>query len=504
MSAHRDSSLRARRLGIDTYQEPIVFMRADCVICRSEGFTALARVRLTIDNHSLIATVNVVHSDILLDHEAGLSEAAWHALAAREGALLRVDHPEPVESFSQVRGKIYQQRFSAQGLRAIIQDMRAGRYSGLQMAAFLTACGGDRLDLDETEALTRAMVEAGETLRWDAAPVVDKHCVGGLPGNRTTPIIVAIVTAAGLVMPKTSSRAITSPAGTADMMETLAPVALTLAQMRRVVEQEGGCIVWGGAMQLAPVDDLLIQVERPLDFDSDGQLAASMLSKKLAAGSSHVVIDMPVGPTAKLRDNAAARNLSRRLIEVGSRLGLAVRTVCSDGRQPVGRGLGPTAEAEDVLAVLRGTADAPPDLYARAVTLAGAVLELGAAAQPGEGEALASRLLNSGAAWRKFQAICEAQGGLRKPHRAAHQVDILAREPGIITAIHNRLLARVAKLAGAPQAPAAGLILRARCNEQVERGQVLYTIRAEAHGQLDYARNFAAAHPGIFQIEAPA
>ena len=150
-------------------------------------------------------------------------------------------------------------------------------------------------------ALTRAMVEAGDRLKWPAGTVVDKHCVGGLPGNRTTPIVVSIVAALGIMMPKTSSRAITSPAGTADTMETMAPVDLDIAAIRRVVEREGGCIVWGGAINLSPADDILIRVERALDIDSEGQMIASVLSKKIAAGSTHVVIDMPVGPTAKVR-----------------------------------------------------------------------------------------------------------------------------------------------------------------------------------------------------------
>src|SRR5690606_33271524 len=166
-------------------------------------------------------------------------------------------------------------------------------------------------------------------------PVMDKHCVGGLPGNRTTPIVVAIVTACGLVMPKTSSRAITSPAGTADTMEVMAPVELNLTQMRRVVEQEGGCIAWGGSVSLSPADDVLIRVERALDLDSEGQMVASVLSKKVAAGSSHVLLDIPVGATAKVRSHAFGERLAEQLISTGTQLGLQVQTLLSDGSQPV-------------------------------------------------------------------------------------------------------------------------------------------------------------------------
>ena len=174
----------------------------------------------------------------------------------------------------------------------------------------MTACAGDRLDIRETIDLTAAMVEVGEKLSWGVDRVADKHCVGGLPGNRTSMIVVPIIAAAGLLIPKTSSRAITSPAGTADVMETLTRVDLDIADIRKVVEREGGCIAWGGAVRLSPADDILIGVERPLDFDSEGQLVASVLSKKIAAGSTHVVLDLPVGPTAKLRDAEAAARLA--------------------------------------------------------------------------------------------------------------------------------------------------------------------------------------------------
>jgi thymidine phosphorylase len=194
-----------------------------------------------------------------LEGEASLSEAAWKLLGVKEGDEVSFSHMEPLESLSSVRAKIYGRRLSESRFREIIHDILAGRYSDIHLAAFVTACSGGHLDGGEIIALTRAMVDAGDHLQWPTTRVVDKHCVGGLPGNRTTPIVVAIVSACGLTMPKTSSRAITSPAGTADTMETLAPVDLDLVLMRRVVEREGGCIVWGGAVHLSPADDVLIR-----------------------------------------------------------------------------------------------------------------------------------------------------------------------------------------------------------------------------------------------------
>lgn len=494
------SRLTLRRLGIDTYREHVIYMRADCHVCQSEGFAARSRVHVAANGRSLLATLNVIHSELLSPEEAGLSEAAWQALGAHDGDTVEVRHPEPVASESLIRAKAYGERLDANAFSAIVTDIAAGQYSDLHLAAFVTACAGDRLDLDETVGLTRAMIAAGDHITWSYPIVADKHCVGGLPGNRTTMVVVPIIAALGLPIPKTSSRAITSPAGTADTMETVAPVDLDLAAMRRVVEREGGCIVWGGAVKLSPADDILIQVERPLDFDSDGQLVASVLSKKAAAGATHLVLDVPVGPTAKVRTEQAAARLEDRLAHVGAALGLNVRIVRTDGSQPVGRGIGPALEARDVLAVLQGHADAPDDLRERALHLASELIELAGRAANGMGRQIATDVLTSGAAWRKFTAICEAQGGLRGPPASIHRRPVLATVSGQITAIDNRRLAKTAKLAGAPKAPAAGVDLHTRVGHKVESGQPLFTVHARARGELDYALHYVANQSGMIAI----
>jgi thymidine phosphorylase len=494
------STIRLRRLGIDTYQEPVLYMHRDCHVCHSEGFEAQSRVELALGDHHIVATLNVVSGAFLSPDEAGLSESAWRLLRARDGDIATLRHPAPLESLGHVRAKVYGRRLTAAALEAVIADVAAGHFSDLQLAAFVTACAGDGLDLQETISLTRAMVNVGERMTWSEGLVMDKHSVGGLPGNRTTMLIVPIVAACGLRMPKTSSRAITSPAGTADTMETLAPVDLDVVQIQRVVERTGGCVVWGGAVRLSPADDILIRVERPLDLDSQGQLVASVLSKKAAAGATHVLIDMPVGPTAKVRSAHAAHLLEHQLEQVGKALGMEVRVVQTDGHAPVGRGIGPALEARDVLEVLHREPTAPADLALRALQLAGKVLEFGGAVGPDQGLALATAVLDDGRAWRKFQEICEAQGGMRVPPVASQRQSVVAQRSGSVVAIDNRRLARTAKLAGAPKIPCAGIDLHVQVGEFVERGQPLFTLHADSPGALAYAAEYAAAQSDTVHV----
>ncbi len=501
-SADRHDHLRLRRLGIDTYRQPVVYMHRDCLICRSEGFAAQARVKLQLNGREIIATLNVIDSGLLQWDEAGLSNWAWRALGANEGDVLHVSHLEELPSLGGVRAKLFGETLGQAEWSAIIADVAAGRYSDIQLAAFVSACAAGHMSVEETIALTRAMVEAGSRMHWEQTPIADKHCIGGLPGNRTSLIIVPIIAAAGLTMPKTSSRAITSPAGTADTMEVLAPVAHDIAAMRRIVEREGACIIWGGAVALSPADDALISVERPLDIDSPSQLVASVISKKVAAGSTHAIIDIPVGSTAKVRSHVAAHKLGNLLEQVGAVFGLSIQTIFTDGLQPVGRGIGPALEARDVLAVLRREPGAPLDLRERSLHMAGSLLEFCHAAREGQGYARAARMLYTGSALEKFMAICVAQGGFSEPLRARYTHTVESTGKGRIVEVGNRRLARLAKLAGAPRAATAGIDLHVACWDRIDAGTPLFTLHAETPGELQYALGSLASGPEVFTLES--
>ena len=494
--------LRATRMRLHAQHQCIAIMHVDCHVCHSEGLSSRSQVLVVAGDREVQALLYQTDSDLFQRDRVVLSEAAWAVLGIEEDDSVEVRHPPVLESMASVRRRVYGRRLDAADFAGIVGDVVHGRYTDVQLSAFLTATAALPLDEAETVHLTRAMVEVGERLAWPSPLVVDKHCIGGLPGNRTTPLVVAIAAANGLVMPKTSSRAITSPAGTADTMETLAPVDLDLDTLRRVVQAEGACLAWGGAMHLSPADDIFVRVERELDIDTEGQLIASVLSKKIAAGASHVVIDIPVGATAKVRSLEAAHQLGERLAAVAAHFGVTLRCLFTDGSQPVGRGIGPALEARDVLAVLRGEPDAPADLRERAALVAGAVLEMGGVVAEGAGVQRALDTLDNGQAWDKFQRICQAQGGLREPPRAAHVKPLRAGHAGRVVHIDNRKLSRLAKLAGAPDRPAAGVHLQVRLGDELAAGQPLLFLHAQTPGELGYALDYARDAGDIIRIEA--
>jgi thymidine phosphorylase len=499
--------LRIRRLAIDTWRENVAYLHRDCEVVRAAGFQALAKVTVRANGRSIAAVLNVVDDAALVPPgELGLSEDAFARLGVAAGHAGRVSPAEPPASLPALHRKIAGERLSREDFRAIVADIAAARYSKIELAAFVVATNGYDLEREEVLHLTEAMIAAGRRLDWQHAvrggPVVDKHCIGGIPGNRTSMLVVPIVTAHGMLCPKTSSRAITSPAGTADTMEVLAQVELPLERLQQIVRDTNGCLAWGGTAELSPADDILISVERPLAIDSPGQMVASILSKKIAAGSTHLVLDIPVGPTAKVRSMAAAMRLRKLFEYVAAHLNLQLDVMVTDGTQPIGRGIGPVLEARDVMQVLRNDPAAPPDLREKALRLAGRVIEFDPDVRGGDGWRIARDILESGRALAQMEALIDAQGRRAEaPPLGELTHEVVAGRDGAVAAIDNLHLARIARLAGAPQVPGAGVDLLAKAGDTVHEGQVLYRIHARYAADLGFARDLAVQDAG-YRVEA--
>ena len=489
--------LKAKPLAIDTFRENVVVLSRESLELRPERLTGSRKVEVRAAGRQLFATLMIAdRDDVVAPDEAGLTEPIFRRLGVRAGDPVAIQPARPPQSLGAIRRKIVGETLRPEDFAAIIRDLVGHAYSDMEVAAFLVACASF-MTPDETLDLTRAMIGAGRALKWKNPLVVDKHCIGGVPGNRTSLIVAPIVAAHGLTIPKTSSRAITSPAGTADTMEVFAKVDLDEDAMRAVVDRCGGCIAWGGRVDLSPADDVLISVERPLGVDMPEQMVASILSKKAAAGSTHLVLDIPYGPGAKVATVQAAQSLRKLFAYVAMRLGLTLEVVISDGSRPIGRGIGPVLEARDVRAVLEGRAEAPLDLREKSIMLAGRIIDFDPDAK-GSGEARARDLLASGAAARKMDAIIEAQGP--SPIRAklgALACEVTAQRDGVVTATRPDRIAEIARLAGAPTDPGAGVDMLKSRGETVRKGEPLYRIHGDDETDFSFACERAHEDSGV-------
>lgn len=482
--------LRIKRVPLDTLRENVAVLSASCEALRPEAFQAFKRLEILHADRVLIATLDITHDLALVGpDQIGLTEPAFRRMGLDEGTEVTITPARRPQSLLSVGQKIGGATLSGMQIEAIVQDMAAYRYSDMEIAAFLAGCAGF-MTTAELIDLTRAMANAGTRLSWPSSMIVDKHCIGGIPGNRTSMIVVPIVAAHGLSIPKTSSRAITSPAGTADTMEILARVDLSIVEMRKVVEDCKGCLVWGGHVNLSPVDDILIGVERPLNLDTREQMVASIMSKKIAAGSTHLLIDVPVGPTAKVRNAMEALKLRKLFEYVADQVGINLEVVVTDGSRPVGRGVGPVLEARDVMAVLRNDGTAPADLREKSLRLAGALIEQDPAVRGGAGYRRAAELLANGSALATMDRIIDAQGRVRTaPELGAFHADIVAPGDGIVTAADCLRISQLARLVGAPVARGAGLDLFKQVGDKVEQGEPLFRLYAveQSHFELGLA-----------------
>ena len=366
------------------------------------GVHSSDRIKIIYGNQEMIAIANIaLHFPT---NSIGLYKETVDALGVKEDEKVKVQLAALPESLFNIRAKLHGDRLLEKDILAIVKDVVERHLSTVEIAAFLTALSIHGLSTGETEALSRAMISTGKTINFGVRPILDKHSVGGIPGDKTSMIVVPIVAAAGFTIPKTSSRAITSPAGTADRVETLCPVNLSIKEIKEVVVKTNGCLVWGGSLELAPADDLFIQVEYPLGIDP--MLLPSILSKKKAIGATHVVIDIPTGMGAKIKTRTEAYTLASDFVDLGKRLELNIQCALTFGEQPLGCGIGPALEAREALSTLMG--GGPPDLREKAVSLASMLFEMVEVENP---RGMAEEMIDSGRAMKKLREIIEAQGG---------------------------------------------------------------------------------------------
>lgn len=482
--------LKLRRVPIDTWRDHICFLHRDCSAYPAPDYLGPNKVDIVNGTDEIRARVNVLDDDrVVAPDEIGLSRHAFDELGLPEGTWVTLERAAPPDSLNMLRGKVAGGELGLDQMRDVIRDIVDYRYTEREIVAFLVAASKE-LSLAEIQSLTRARAEYAHRFTWPRQMIVDKHSMGGVPGSRISLIVNPIVAAHGLWIPKTSSRAITSPAGTADAMECVAEVDLAPESLHAVVEEAGGCIAWNGRLSHSPVDDVMNSITRPLGIDSTRLAVTSILSKKVAAGSTHVVVDIPYGFGTKVSHESEAQELAALFEAVGSGVGLTVAAIPTDASRPIGRGIGPALEVRDVWLVLGNESDAPPDLREKALDFAGIILDWDP--NVADGRVRARELLESGAALERMERIVDLQG--RKavpigPGVLSH--DVLATRSGEVTAIDCYRVASIARQAGAPMDKGAGIDFHASVGSTIEAGKPLYRIVANI--ETDFRRAIGAA-----------
>lgn len=445
-----------------------------------------------------ITTVVDVTDTMVRKGEIGLYKDVTKMLKMKVCQNVEVKIVGRPKSVAAIKKKLDGEKLNEKELTQIVEDISNNALSNIETSAFMAAVYINGFDLDETVAMTKALIADGKNLELDKEPVLDKHSIGGTNG-RVTMIVAPIVAARGYYMPKTSSRAITSSAGTADSMEVLCNVTLSLEEMKNITEKVGAVVAWGGAVDLAPADDKIIKVEHPLSLDPPGQVIASVMAKKASVGAKFLVIDLPIGPDVKVKTRDKAEEMALKFLEVGKSLGMKVEVVITNGTEPFGRAFGPALEAKYVYETLEGKIN--DNLAQKSCELAGALFELVGAAKKGKGFDMARQTLKSGKALKKFREMVKAQGGKimgsEGVHLAKYKKAVDSTVDGEISKINVKMLNHIARVAGAPADKKSGLMLNVEEGQRVHRGDILFEIYAENKRKLDLAVEYAKTQPVI-------
>ena len=431
----------------------------------------------------------------------GICEEVLFRLNIKHNNMVEIIPAKKPLSLDYIKKKLDGKKLTRKEIDQIVWDIVHNKLSDIELTYFIAACYTRLMDLNETIFLTKAMAQQGNTLKLNRYPIIDKHCTGGIAGNRTTMIIVPIVAAAGLTIPKTSSRSITSPAGTADTMEVLAGVSFSINKMKKIVEKTNGCIIWGGSLNLAPADDQIIRVEKPLRIDAESQLLASIMAKKIAVSSTHILVDIPVGHGSKIKYKKEALKLKKDFEMIGKKLNKKVKVILTNGNCPIGNGIGPALEARDVLWILKNDPRAPADLKEKSLYMAGLILEMVGKAKNGKKKA--SEILKSGLAYKKMKQIIRAQNGkLFDPGKIKlgnFTFDVKANKTGKIKYISNNDISKIARIAGAPVNKSAGIYFHKNSGDKVKKKEKIFTVYAESRYKINYAKE-TAKQMKIFNI----
>ncbi len=454
---------------------------------------ALDRIKIKKGKKQIIAAVDISESDKgIKKGKIGLFEEVLDILKVKDKQKVKIFPVTIPESIELIKKKLEGKKLNEKEINIIVKDLVANELTEIELAYFVSACYNHGLDEREITYLTKAIVKNGSQIKINRKIIVDKHCSGGIPGNRTTMIVVPILAAANLTIPKTSSRSITSASGTADTMESLAKVNLPIKKLKKIIKKTNAFIAWGGAIELASADDKLIKVRHSLSLDPEAMLISSILAKKAAVNATHVLIDLPIGKDSKIKSIREGKRLKLKFKRIGRRLGIKIKVILTDGSQPIGNGIGPNLEARDVLYILKRDEKAPKDLERKSIKMASIILKMVGIKKS---ETLVKSILDSGLAYKRMKEIIKAQEG--NPNILPSQLRIgkfshtvKASKTGIISSIDIKKINKIARIAGSPQDKEAGIYLYVKTKDKVNKGHKLFTIYSDNKTNLNYAKSF--------------
>lgn len=493
--------LKAKKIDFSTGSRKTILLNHKTGI--DEGIQPGVRLQLKSPKKDLEAVVKVEITEQLVSHyEVGLDSTLYDELGIEDSEIVGLDLLPQPKSLTAIQRKLLKNELNYEEIKSVLDDIVSGKLGEIE-AAYFASCGFNPGFTDEElYLLTKAMAESGDTMTWPYEKVIDKHSIGGLAGKGITPIIISIISSLGIVMPNTSTRSITAPAGTTDVMEVFCNMEFSKEDIQELIKKNNACMVWGGGLDLAPADEALIEIEKPLGIELHDKFIVSILAKKVAIGLTHYVLDIPCGPDTKVQNPNDVQEIREKFEKLSKRFGIKVKVLTRQALGPDGRGIGPNLEAKDLLKVLTRAEDRFIPLEDISLNLAGELLELAEEVEAGTGYQKALEILNSGQAYEKFKKIIAAQGGnpdIKPEDIPVGEVvfEVKADKSGMVKDIENKVIKEVSHALGTPHIKQAGMYFHKHVGEKFHQGDTLFTMYTTSDSRLDLAQQILSLKPII-------
>jgi AMP phosphorylase len=438
--------------------------------------------------------VSLDTTDSIVDEgEIGFFEDVWEKYRLKFGEVVKINLVPSSKAIASIRKKLLGGKLNYEEIYCIIKDIATDQL-GTTLTTYYAAAGyAPGFDEEEMYYMTKALSETGDILKFDGI-VADKHSIGGVAGKGITPLVVPIVSCIdGVVVPNTSTRAVTSASATTDMLEVIMPMSFTKQELESMILKNNSFMVWGGGLDLAPADDKIIQVQKPLGIESIDKFVASIVAKKVAQGVNHVVFDVPMGKGAKIETEEEFQKVKSHFERVCGKFGIKVRIHRRDVRGIDGNAVGPALECREFLRVYERDERRSLQLEEDALQIAGDLIELCGKAQQGEGYVRAKQILESGDAFQKLKQIVKFQGGNENLSSNTLEIggitwDFISEHEGKIEGINNKKVFEVCVALGNPRIKEAGMYFYKKPGEEVKKGDKLVTLFATTDNRMQLGR----------------
>lgn len=456
------------------------------------GINLNNKVQLTKANGEYIVA-DVSLSEAVLEGSVAICADISEKLNFENNELVAVSLAESSStSYEAIRKKMKGETISYDEMFAIIKDISENKLDDTMMTYYVASSFFYPTTDEEMYQTAKAMAECGVMFKYPKGEIIaDKHCIGGVPWNETTMILIPLIASLGIKIPKNFSKSITSPAATGECVNVLMNINFNKEGIEKLVKDQNCCLVRWGGLDLAPADDKLIKVQYPLSMQSRAKVVSSIMAKKYAMGVTHSLIDIPVGPTAKVSSMKEAKDWKKKFEYVGKKLWMKMSVQITEANEVIGNGVGAVMQVREVLRILQQHPERAMDLESKVIFLASKIIEEVGLEKGKEAVKLATHQLVSWAAWEKMQAIIKAQGGNPEVNSEslplwAHTFDVIAEKDWVLKMIDLHDINAVCRKLGCPVIDQAGLYLYKKTGDKIKKGEVICKLYAQDEVKLKH------------------